>query len=365
MMHFEIKEEYDCVRFGILKINGKSIRTPCFWIGIEPFSKPNILDYMHLKTILVNGYKILDKHVNIGKIHDYFKADAIMMDSGGFQLMKKNIDVSADKVLKIYRETKPDIGVVLDYPFNPQNPSDRFERWKKTIENTKIMFANSDGVVLMPVVHGYTTEELKNACREVKEITDPKIVGIGSLVPLVKTVNMKKFMEISKTEPFKFLIRAISTVRNEFPESFLHVFGVGSSTTMHLMFSLGVDSIDSMSWRLKASYGAIQLPAIGDRFITAKNGKRKELKEFSLLKNCTCPVCKNKSIEERKRLLDNAIANTFYNRAIHNAFVYVKEYEEFMKSLENGNVKDFLEMRMKENKYYRKIENYKQSDKNP
>ncbi|MCS7123036.1 MAG: hypothetical protein RMJ17_00445, partial [Candidatus Aenigmarchaeota archaeon] len=201
MLKFEVKEEIENIRIGELKVNGKRIKTPCFWLGLELFNEPNPLDYFNFPTIMLNGYKLLMKEFKTGLIHEYIKADAIMMDSGGFQLMKKNIDVSVDKVLKIYRETKPDIGVVLDYPFNPQNPSDRFERWRKTLENTKLMFANSDGVALMPVVHGYTIEELKKACREVKEITDPKIVGIGSLVPLVKTVNMKKFMEISKTEP--------------------------------------------------------------------------------------------------------------------------------------------------------------------
>lgn len=108
------------------------------------------------------------------------------------------------------------------------------------------------------------------------------------------------------------MINAISIIRKEFPDSFLHVFGVGSVSTMHLMFSLGVDSVDSMSWRMKAAYGAIQLPGIGDRFISPKNS-RKKLMEEHLLSKCECPICVNKSLKERKKALDNSKYGTFYN----------------------------------------------------
>ena len=46
---------------------------------------------------------------------------------------------------------------------------------------------------------------------------------------------------------------------------------------MHLMFALGVDSLDSIGWRLKAGYGAVQLPGFGDRFTGDKLRKKRTL----------------------------------------------------------------------------------------
>lgn len=341
-MKFEILEEdkNTNARMGELIINGKKVRTPCFWLGLRVYAKPNPLDYFDLRTILVNAYEMLQ---NIGcqdSIHKLLRTNAvIMMDSGGFQLMKNgNLSINAEDILKIYRRTRPDIGVVLDYPLNPENIRERQERWKKTVENTKFMLDNAGDVVLMPVVHGYTLDELIEACRDVKKIADPKIVGIGSLVPLIKNIN--------RETGIKYIKRAITVVRREFPDSFIHVFGIGSTITMHLMFSFGADSVDSMAWRMKAAYGAIQLPGIGDRFISPNGKKRKKLIEEHLLEECSCPICVGKTLEERKIALSNSIPNAFTNRAIHNAYVFIKEHENFLRSFEEGCLEDFLNKRL-------------------
>jgi len=212
------------------------------------------------------------------------------------------------------------------------------------------MLENSHDIVLMPVVHGYTLKEIKRACAEIKDIIDPKVVGVGSLVPILKYMKTSTILKLNGMNTIKFMINAISIIRKEFPNSFLHVFGVGSVSTMHLMFSLGVDSVDSMSWRMKAAYGAIQLPGIGDRFISPKNS-RKKLMEEHLLSKCECPICVNKSLKERKKALDNSKYGTFYNRAIHNAYIFKKEEHAFHKALETKNVAAFLHERLKRTKY--------------
>ena len=277
------------------------------------------------------------------------------MDSGGFQLMRRNIRITPAKVLEIYKQAEPDIGVVLDFPFNPSDLNSRMKRWKKTLKNTRFMLNNSHDIVLMPVVHGYTLEEIKRACDELKDITNPKVVGVGSLVPIVRCMKTSNISELNGVNTIKFMIDAISIIRKEFPDAFLHVFGVGSVATMHLMFSLGVDSVDSMSWRMKAAYGAIQLPGVGDRFISPKNG-RKQLKEYHLLEKCKCPICINKSLSERKNALDNSKHSTFYNRAIHNAFIFKEEECAFHKALETKNVTKFLYERLKKTKYKNLVE---------
>jgi len=338
-------------RLGALNLNGKKIKTPVLWLGCMIKKKPRPWEHFDVNTIMVNAYEIVEKKIMINSIHEFLNTDGlVMMDSGGFQLMKKNIHITPAKVLEIYKQAEPDIGVVLDFPFDPSDLDSRIKRWKKTLKNTRFMLNNSHDIVLMPVVHGYTLREIKRACDELKDITDPKVVGVGSLVPIVRYMKTSSISELNGMNTIKFMIDAISIIRKEFPDAFLHVFGVGSVATMHLMFSLGVDSVDSMSWRMKAAYGAIQLPGVGDRFISPKNG-RKQLKEDNLLEKCKCPICINKSLSERKNALDNSKHSTFYNRAIHNAFIFKEEECAFHKALETKNVTKFLHERLKKTRY--------------
>jgi tRNA-guanine family transglycosylase len=251
------------------------------------------------------------------------------------------VSINAEAILEIYKNLKPDIGVVLDHRIDPsKDDNTNHKRWIKTLENTEFMLTNSSEIALLPVVHGYTREKLKIACGELKEIVCPKAIGIGSLVPLITSRNSR----VRK----QFVIDAIRIVRKEFPHSFLHVFGIGGTTTMHLMFSLGVDSVDSMSWRLKAGYGAIQLPGIGDRFISPPE-RRKGIDKYEqrLLAQCSCPICEGRTIEERKENFDNLNPSTYQKRAIHNAYVFKGEEKEFREKLKNGEVKEFVKERLK------------------
>lgn len=346
-------------RLGMLKINGRKINTPTLWLGCSIKNKPHPWKYFDVDAIMVNAYEIIQKKLVINSIHKFLNTDSmVMMDCGGFQLMKIKRYVTPIKILKIYEQAEPDIGVVLDFPFNPLNPSDRMERWKKTLENTRFMFDmldkldNSYDIVLLPVIHGYTLEEIKRACEEIKDITDPKIVSIGSLVPVIRHMKTSNLSKLNRMNAIKFMVSAVSTVREEFPDALLHVFGVGSVATMHLMFSLGVDSVDSASWRVKAAYGAIQLPGIGDRFISPKKC-RKKFKEDYALSKCECPVCSGKLLTERMRILDNSKPDTFHNRAIHNAYVLKEEEKAFRNALAENNTIGFLRERLRGSRYYK------------
>jgi 7-cyano-7-deazaguanine tRNA-ribosyltransferase len=334
-------------RLGELIINSKRVETPVFWIGNEINGIPRPWELFEVDTVMLNAYEIMSapklKEMEDKGIHKYLKHDKlIMMDSGGFLFQKKDkMSINAKAILEIYEKVKPDMGVVLDHPIDPsKDDNTNYKRWLKTLKNTKFMLENSTEIALLPVVHGYTCEHLKIACEELKRLVCPKAIGIGSLVPLITSPHYGVEKE--------FVIEAIRIVREEFPKSFLHVFGIGGTTTMHLMFSLGVDSVDSMSWRLKAAYGAFQLPGVGDRFISPPK-RRKGLKvhEKKLLAKCLCPICKGKSIEERKENFDNLNPSTYQKRAIHNAFVFKEEEKEFREKLKNGEVKEFVEERLK------------------
>lgn len=347
-----IKENPMGARLGILKINGKKAETPLLWLSCSIRNKPYPWKYFEVNAVMVNAYELIKKGILVESIHKFLGINGlIMMDSGGFQILRRKVRISPSEIIRVYKKAKPDIGVVLDYPLDPSDLSSWAKRWRKTLINTKFMLDNSYDVVLMPVIHGYTIDDIRKACKEIKDITDPKIIGIGSMVPIVRQMYTSKLLELNNVTTFKLIVETILTVRREFSDAFLHVFGIGSVTTMHLMFSLGVDSVDSMSWRIKAAYGAIQLPRVNDRFISPKDG-RKPLKEIDLLSKCKCPICNGKSLEDRKIALDNSRPNTFYNRAIHNAYVLKQEEFMFRKFLTEGKVIEFIRSRLQGTRYH-------------
>ena len=130
-------------RKGKLKINGKTIDTPTLWIGHTIGGKPEPWKSFPVDNLLVNAYEILKKpsvfgEINKKGIHKYLDFDGlVLMDSGGFLFQKKNdIDVDASTILQLYHDSDPDIGVILDDPFD-LSKSRRINnrRWKVTINN--------------------------------------------------------------------------------------------------------------------------------------------------------------------------------------------------------------------------------------
>ncbi|HEC88415.1 MAG TPA: hypothetical protein ENI52_03770 [Thermoplasmata archaeon] len=350
-MQFKVQyvDEHTSARKGTLKISHRTIDTPILWIGHQIGGIPKPWESFPLKTLIMNACDIIDhpkayRSISRKGIHKFLNFDGmVMIDSGGFLFQKKNrLDVAPSDILDLYHMAKPELCVVLDHPLDPfQSQHKNYYRWKKTIENTIYMYNNNGNSVLLPVLHGYTLRKLRNACKKIKEIDEPGLIGLGSLVPLVfrreRTYNFNNSLH--------FIVDAIKLVRNEFPNAFLHVFGIGSTSSMHLMYSLGVDSLDSIGWRLKAAYGTIQLPGIGDRYLKKHPNRRRVInrKEMEILSKCECPACKNKSIKEQIEILDNS----FRARALHNSWVFMKEQETFKQLLVEGKIRLFVENRLK------------------
>ena len=119
-----------------------------------------------------------------------------------------------------------------------------------------------------------------------------------------------------------------------------------------------VDSVDSMGWKLKSSYGAFILPEVGERHISKKDGKDDvkllEEGEEDLLVRCKCPICAGRTLDERKNALDNYRSDTFINRAIHNAYILKQEEKLFQYALIKNDVLEFVRSRLKKlARYYK------------
>lgn len=361
----EVKRDADSLgRVGVLSVNGFSIDTPVLWLG-HNFKGP--VRYWQQKGtrlpgLLVNAYEILrrpqrtQKMVDSGLQKNLGFRGPILMDSGGY-LFQRSTDVSASahKVANLYECCEADIGVALDHPLDPStSATEHRRRWKLTLRNTEQMAGEVRGYGFMPVVHGYTLRQLKRACDDVKSaVGTPALVGVGSLVPLLKASYLGSgFAYVApdrkKKNHVAFIADALRLVRGEFPTSCLHVFGVGGATTILAMFALGADSVDSVAWRLKAAYGAIQLPGVSDRFMSPrpsspKNRRVIDEKETQQLARCRCPICvRYEHVGWSKRRLDS----DFRSRAIHNAWVYLREVEAFRQKALDGGTGRFLRNRL-------------------
>jgi tRNA-guanine family transglycosylase len=141
-----------------------------------------------------------------------------------------------------------------------------------------------------------------------------------------------------------FIADAIELIKEFFPTSLLHVFGVGGTTSILPLYALGVDSVDSVAWRIKAAYGAVLLPGKSNRNITEKpysKRRRKilDLKEKDSIIACQCPACRvTKTCEGKLRLLELS----FRARAIHNAWVVSQEISDFRQAMSRGEGKQYL-----------------------
>ena len=348
-------------RTNTLILKKKKLKTPMLFLGQPIGGTPNPWEYFDLDGILLNAYHILQKPSIYRKIIEektltnYLHAKqktTIMLDSGGFLFQKKKeLDIDCRKILELYHKIKPDIGVILDHPFSPlvkENENIKL-RWKSTLFNTKIMLSEKKDILIIPVIHGFSTDQLEKNWNNLKKILQETntfqderlIIGIGSLVPLIMTsqgtVNGKNR-----------IVDLVLKLRKLVPDAHIHAFGIGGTTTALTMFYLGVDSLDSVSWRLKAAKGAIQLPGTSDRFISPPTG-RQGLKKSDeiLLEECDCPICINKTLSERRYLLGPDAHSNFENRAIHNAWVYQKEVEHCRIEISSNNFEEFIHKRLK------------------
>ena len=332
------------------------LKFPFLWITQQAKASPKPWKYFDIEGVMLNAYDILKKptiseRIKQQKVHNYLEFNGVVaIDSGGFLFMKhKEVPISPEELVEMYEEWKPNFAVSLDHPIFPTLPENVVKKRQRiSLENLKTMIEIKKGSnpTLIPVIHGYDKRSLEWYIHELERIGEFDIYGIGSLVPLAKGVKG------GKGGLYK-AIDVIMSIKKLIPDRKLHVFGVGSSLTMHMMFLSGADSIDSSSWRYKAAFGAIQLPGIGDRYITGKTtSKYPDLspEEVDIVKKCQCPACKEYGLE--------GLRTKFTLRAIHNAWVYQNEIYRIREHVKNNTYEEYVKSLIKEHKVYKKVFEY-------
>lgn len=279
----------------------------------------------------------------------------IMVDSGGFALLDRpHLTCALADLRAIYDEVPADIVVSLDHPPTTHaNKEQRARLRKRTLRNYQHLREIAMPERLMPVVHGHSWDELLRSCESIKSVcSHPRYVGLGGLVPLLRSGGTPAGFNYRRSDgttggSADWVADSLAIVRRAFPRSLVHAFGVGSAVTAIGMMTLGADSVDSMSWRRAANFGAILLPGRAERFPTLRTDRvrsRPVLSEddLKLLSLCRCPVCRpGRSLEE----VTKALSSCYETRAIHNAWTVMSEVAAFREAVRTDSVVQFVKSR--------------------
>lgn len=392
---YQIVKKSGTSHIGKIKFyNNNEIPTPLCWFGlsvIEPKEfQLDVFKSAKIEAFLSNAYDLhytdkKKKRVEIIKELQRINLGH-KMDSGGFQLMKAKMRGNETKfplnpkmVLDKQLEIGCDIGVQLDFPFGPNlTKNQKMKRLNETFENLAqlLTLVEDYGIDFsyLPVIHTVSDDLdlLKYSLKKLGETIGhkPNIIGIGSLVPLVKS------MKGSKKNGIESFLYTLITLRKRLPNSFIHAFGIGG-TMAYLALLAGIDSYDSNGWIQKAAYGVIQLPGISDRFLRKedhnrpyliKNRKQRNCKEpineIDMFMKCRCEACqpffrdnwKDKDWELKQKAFIGRDQKAKKLRAIHNVSLYQSEILRIREEIINDNLLEFIKSRLKFSIYYKYID---------
>jgi len=245
-------------------------------LGTPVGARPMPWLHYRVPAVMVNAYELLRRGVR-GGVKGVLGYDGeVWVDSGGYQFMRRGVVPRIDDVVRVYEESwDARYYLSLDYPPLPTDDEAVLRaKLKATLRSYEVLRRRFDNVV--PVVHYHWS----GGCVEWVLDRNPEVIAIGALVPYVL---------VSRGVPGRSRFRAmefIAKVRGVF-RGRIHVLGLGSPVLNPILESLGVDSTDTSTWRVKAAYGKVILPGGGERHVSGREISfgRGELRgeEFGLL----------------------------------------------------------------------------------
>lgn len=235
---------------------------------------------------------------------------SIWVDSGGFQILAKGLQVDILSLLQTYRDIDADFYISLDIP--PQRLGEFSKELIITnLRNFEYLYERLEGKLIVPVVHASLHPEAIIEFIDSIKSYGCKYLACGGAVPLI----MSRWGQGTKL----YALMAMTLVRRLF-SGWIHALGVGGSNVMKaLIAAVGFNSFDSSAWRIKAAYGKVIVPGVGERYVGDRGVRfgrtRLSKEELSLLvtflRNTNFPY-----VNEVDKLLQ-----TFTGRAIINAWV--------------------------------------------
>lgn len=327
---FEVRESDLLGRVGRVRVEGRSLETPCLLPVVHPAEQtvhPTELRSMGFGGLMANAYILGSRNreeVIKKGVHEFLGFDGMVMtDSGGYQALEYgDLGVGYREVASFQADIGSDLAVTLDRPTGyPQGRDYARETVEYSTRNalaTLSEFSKRRTVWVGPVQGGlYTDLVKKSASSMVKGGFD--FLALGSPVQV-----MESYM-------FSDLARMIIATRRAVPYSIpLHLFGAGHPLTMALAVALGCDTFDSASYILFARKG---------RYMSRSGVTTLESMKFL---PCSCQVCGGASVKglleleekERTRLL-----------AVHNLYILREEVEACKEAIVEGRLWDLVQER--------------------
>lgn len=354
------------------KIGERPIETPTLWLGHDlknPFAV-----WKHVagcSGVMVSAFQVFERRwfrdaATQAGVHAALEFDGpVFLDSGGFQLQRNpETSICRRRVVDLGMAIGADVCAVLDYPLDPRvsTPANR-QRWAKTLSSTRYTCRRLTPARLAPVLHAYNVKEIEPRMRALRALcTAPAMWCFGSMVPLFHGSYIGRRFARRGSDAGAFerrwvlLTALVREMRRASGKELLHVFGAGSLSTIFLLFLAGVDSVDSASWRLKAAFGAIQLPGLSDRFLGTRQDRSKSRRLLTpacreILSRCSCPECESLNLERRIQNL----RRHFIARATHNAHVLISEVTALRDARNVGKMAEFVIQRLADSPSYHAI----------
>jgi 7-cyano-7-deazaguanine tRNA-ribosyltransferase len=266
----------------------------------------HMLQYAYKNRILKEG------------IHSVLRSDnPVYIDSGGFQYMKKGIELDPLDVLRYQEQMGGDIGITFDYPILPDmEEEEKQKRLERSITSANFMLKEKKtDMQLYGAIHGSNPAEIAGYLARLEKGFSG--YGIGSLVPRKNQIH--------------HLVTMIHHVRQQTDKP-LHCFGITGFPALFALSYLGVDTFDSWTYVVAAAFKEFVHPVTLTRI---KNIKYNDLPE------CDCSICQQYSHAD----MVGADSDSEIILALHNLNIFLREIQGIREASEENNLREYIEKR--------------------
>ncbi len=268
--------------------------------------------------LMVNAYDFWNRRQQTQSVHRTLEFEGeIFCDSGGYQVLMQQRSLKAEDVLEVQLKLGADLNAVLDVGNEPGKHIRNLQIYQKKVPaDQKARF--------VPVVpHDLPDHYLD---RMVELCPTPKVVAIGKVVPSLYPLHYH--------DRILNVMRNIQRIKSKFPQSRIHIFGVGGVATAALFFVLA-DSTDSSAWLHDARFRKLRVFGGG---VVRADRPSTHSRLGRLQENCLCPACKS----EPSKMLSETGLNGLFLRAVHNAWVLKLELKALNKALSSEDPRHYL-----------------------
>lgn len=239
----------------------------------------------------------------------------VWIDSGGFQYMKKGIELEPLEVLDYQERSKCDIAVTFDYPITPGlDEQEKMSRLNRSIESANMMLEKNNEMMLYGAIHGADPQEITDYIGKLD--CGFGGYGIGSLVP--------------RKSQYAHLSNIIHAVRCSTKKP-IHAFGITGFPAMYALAYLGVDTFDSWTYIVAAAFKEYVHPD--------KLNRIKKLKDLERLPECDCAICQEYGLKD----FIGSTSESEMLLSLHNLNVFLKETENIREAMEENELESYIE----------------------